>query len=262
MRKLILNVVIFLCLFNNVYALDFLGQPSGELESSKSQIGFVYSQSEIDIITQDDIGSFGSDEIEIKDIYLNKYYFDFSLGFDKGTSLFFRAGALNANPDKKLNNSNYAGYIGDSDDALLLGGGVKVTLYEEERFKWGLTVQFSSADYKFKKTDFNINDVNYFDFETEGTLYETMISTGPTLILNDNVSVYGGPFLHFIRGETRMEATIETILSYAETKIKEDSIIGGFAGIEFTFGDNLLLNLEAQGTNSASGFAGSLTFRF
>lgn len=226
------------------------------------QLRFGYSQSEIDIITDDETGDFTDEEIEVRDIDLDKYCFDLGLGFDKGTALFFRIGSAKAEPERKLNESNFGGYIGSSDDSLVLGGGVKVTLYEEESFKWGLSAQFTGAKYDFKKTDFNVNDVNYFDFETKGTFYETMISTGPTLIVNDYVSVYGGPFLHFIRGEIEADTIKETVQTSAETKIKEDSIIGGFVGAEFTFGDNLSFNIEGQRTNSASGFAASLAFKF
>jgi opacity protein-like surface antigen len=262
MKKIVLTSVVLLFCCSTVHALDFLGQPSGQLESSQLQLRFGYSQSEIDIITDDDTGDFTDEEIEIRDIDLDKYYFDLVLGFDKGTALFFRVGAAKAEPDRKLNESNFGGYIGDSDDGLLLGGGIKVTLYEEKSFKWGLSVQFTAAQYDFKKADFNVGGINYFDFETKSTVYETMISTGPTLVLNKYVSVYGGPFLHFIRGEIEAEAVKEIILTSAETKIKEDSIIGGFVGAEFTLGDNLSFNIEGQRTNSASGFGGSLAFKF
>ncbi len=261
-KKIVLTTAVLLALCNNIYALDFLGQPSGELESSESQIGFVYSKSEADILTDDDIGDFSQEKIKIKDIDFLKRYFVFSLAFDERIEVSLRLGSAQAEPDRKLNTSNFAGHLGESDNGLLIGGGAKLTLYNKERFKWGLSAQFSAADYEFDQTDFQINSVNYHSFETRWTLYEAMISTGPTLIINDSISAYGGPFLHFIRGETELDATIDTTAAHAETDIREDSIIGGFVGIEFNFGGNLSLNIEGQRTNSASGIAGSIAFRF
>jgi hypothetical protein len=89
-----------------------------------------------------------------------------------------------------------------------------------------------------------------------------MVSTGPTLVVNKYVSVYGGPFLHFIRGEIEASALKDAVPAYGETDVREDSIAGGFVGVEFTLGEELSFSIEGQKTNSASGVGGSLSFRF
>ena len=262
MKKIAFASVFFLFFGGNIYALDFLGQPSARVENTNSFLGIGYVNSSIDIVTDDDMGDFGSAEFEIKDIDMDKYFFDLGGGTDDHTSFFFRIGAARAQIDRDENESNFAGYIDDSDDALLLGGGVKVTLYEEEHVKWGVSAQFTKTEFDFKKADFTLDSADYVDIETEGTLYEIMVSTGPTVIFNKYVSIYGGPFLHFIRGEIEAKGLIDTVPAYGETDVREDSIAGGFVGVELTFGDKLSFSMEGQKTNSAAAVGGSLCFRF
>lgn len=262
MKKTVFACVFFLFVCTNVQALDFLGQPSARVKIMNSLLGFGYMKSNIDIKTDDDMGDFASAEFDIEDIDIDKYFFDLGAGGDDHTAFFFRIGAARAEPDTGDNESNFAGYIGDSDDALLLGGGVKVTLYDKDRLKWGVSAQFTKTEYDFKKSDFTLDGADYVDFDAEATFYEIMISTGPTFVVNKYVSVYGGPFLHFIRGEIEASALKDTVPAYGETDITEDSIPGGFVGVEFTLGDELSFAIEGQKTNSAAAVGGSLSFRF
>ena len=55
---------------------------------------------------------------------------------------------------------------------------------------------------------------------------------------------------------------IMSVPSSGETNVREDSIAGGFAGIEINLGEKLSFSIEGQKTNSASGIAGGLTVRF
>jgi hypothetical protein len=103
---------------------------------------------------------------------------------------------------------------------------------------------------------------------TEIDIVEVQIAAGITCILSDRVSVYGGPFLHFIDGElndTYSEVDIGTgglLTTEYSWEIEQDSTFGGYLGTQMELAENCSLNIEFQHTAAADAFAASVVLRF
>ena len=97
---------------------------------------------------------------------------------------------------------------------------------------------------------------------------EIQIAVGMNCMLSDQVSVYGGPFFHFIDGElydTFSEVDAETgglLTSEYLWNIEQDSVFGGYLGAQMELAENCFLNIEFQHTTAADAFGASIAWRF
>ncbi len=132
---------------------------------------------------------------------------------------------------REATNGNWKG---DDSSSFAFGGGFKATLNENENVAWGLTG----------------------DFETE--FVELQIAAGPTIKLDNGVSIYGGPFLHFVDGEHYYWGT-DTLRS---SDLEQKAELGGYVGAQVDIAANTTLNIEYQDTTEAWALAGGIKFSF
>ena len=85
------------------------------------------------------------------------------------------------------------------------------------------------------------------------------IAGGATYTLTERISVYGGPFLHFVSGRHSGDWDGDSKNSH---NIEEEAILGGFIGAECTVLDNLVLQVEYMGTGDADGVGASVMWEF
>jgi len=88
-------------------------------------------------------------------------------------------------------------------------------------------------------------------------MYEIQIAAGPSYSF-DRFCLYGGPFLHFLRGEE------DSHVFRQHFDLEEESVFGAYAGIrtELTENLDLDLDLEFQVTADAYCAAVGLPWRF
>ena len=173
--------------------------------------------------------------------------------------VFLRLGIMDTNMNKSQNRDNLAGYIGDSDYGFTFGGGIRNTFYQSEdgKEKWGLLAQISYTNLDFDKKNYLI-DGSEITFSASADLFEMQIACGPNYLITDNLSVYGGPFLHFVKGDMELSGSIDGASGRGSCDLKQESEIGAYIGLSAELAKNSDFNIEYQFTGDAQ----AVGFRF
>ena len=254
-----------------VFALDPIGPPSSDIEQGQFKIGTDYSHSNMDLKLNNGIvieyldGFFnGWDEavdLTLKNFKINRGYANLGYGIADNFEAFFRLGGSSAEfGDSIWEDSEKF----DSRAEPAAGFGVKATFFEEYNLKLGGLIQANWAGYDGK---LNAKHWASSDF-VEIDITEIQFAVGVTCILSDRVSVYGGPFLHFIDGELNdvySEVDTDTgglLTSDYSWDIEQDSSFGGYLGTQMELAENCSLNIEFQHTAAANAFGASIAWRF
>lgn len=253
------------------FALDPLGPPSSDIEQGQFKIGTDYSHSNMDLKLNNGIvieyldGFFyGWDEavdLTLKNFKVNRGYANLGYGIADNFEAFFRLGGSSAEfGDSIWEDSEKF----DSRAEPAAGFGVKATFFEEHNLKLGGLIQANWAGYDGK---LNAKHWASSDF-VEIDITEIQFAVGVTCILSYRVSVYGGPFLHFIDGELNdvySEVDTDTgglLTSDYSWDIEQDSTFGGYLGTQMELAENCSLNIEFQHTAAANAFGASIAWRF
>ena len=264
MNKTIITSIGLLFLATNAFALDPLGPPAASLNKEQPIAGLEYLYSEMDLhadslIVATPLGNLQFPSAKIEAIKMNKFYVNLNSILGENYDIFLRLGITDASPDKNKNQDNFGGYIGDSDYGLTIGGGIRTTLYQSRdgKTKWGLLAQLSYASLDF---DEKIYSVNGSDVSLSATvdMLEIQIAAGPAFQVTDALSIYGGPFLHFIKGDTEIQGSVSEISVYGSSDLEQESELGGFIGLSTDLAKNTKFNIEFQHTGDAQ----AVGFRF
>ena len=259
-RKILITIIVIFC-SNQTFGLDLMGPTSSELTGVgqfHASINYIWNELDIDA---DGIPEIGLSSTTIKNVEIEKFYANFGMGMGKDSELFFIVGAAKAKPDKHDNDDNIAGYIGASDENLLLGIGAKINFYKTANCKWGVLTQMSWTDFDFDGKSYTLDGYN-LDVSADIEVFEVQVAIGPSYKLNPNVLLYGGPFLHFLNGDVELKGSIDGISGGVETDIEEDSIFGGYIGTSIELAKNTNINFEFQLTGAGQGVGVSLRHRF
>ncbi|MBN2591242.1 MAG: hypothetical protein JXA96_15365 [Sedimentisphaerales bacterium] len=273
-RKLysLLFVFFVACICNSqVFAMDIMGPPTAEHEQGWFDIGIEYSHTKMDIDLYNgyytdfldgalyDWGD--AQEITFKDLKINRTYVRFGYGITDNAEVFLRLGGLNA----KFGDTIWEDSEKFSSSAeLAAGAGVKLTFYDEGNLKLGGLFQFSTASF-----DGQLESPNWLtsDF-VEVEMTEVQIALGASCKCNENLTIYGGPFLHFINGDISDNMSVLStspaglLTSEFEWDIEQSSVFGGCIGAQISFSEQSSFNIEYQQTADASTFGMGLVFKF
>jgi len=274
-RLLLLGIVLMVVGLSSspAFALDPMGPPTGSLWQGQFQAGVDYSYSTMDLKLTDgkwieylNGGFFDSGEAEpltLKNFKMNKVYANFGYGILDNWDIFLRLGGA----DAKFGDSIWEdGERFDGPTDFTIGLGTKATFYQEGPLKLGGLFQASWAD-----LDGKLRAKDWAD-SVGIELTEIQIAVGPTYELADGVSIYGGPFFHFVSGnlDDRFSEIYEEgiLTSRYSWDIEEKSAFGGYIGLQLTdqmegfFTGDVSLNIEYQHTASADALGLRLIWRF
>ncbi len=242
-------------------AFDPMGPPTaGQRGLGRAGIGVEYVWSEMDVEAEG-ITSLDMLTDTIENFKVGKTYVNLGLGTSDGSEVFLRVGIGEADPDRGKNSENIGGYLGKSDESFLLGGGAKFTLHRNENISWGLLTQMSWTEYDFDQRISTING-HSATLSTDAEFFEVQIAVGPTVDLSDALSVYGGPFLHFIGGELELDGTIDGSDSKVTSDLEQESILGGYIGLQLNLSQHTAMSAELQGTGAGYALGASLRYRY
>lgn len=252
------------------FALDPMGPPTAGLQQGQFKAGVDYSHSTMDLELSNGTwieyldGVFWDEgeavPFTLKNFKINRTYAGLGYGVAENCEAFLRVGGANARFGDSLweDGERY-----DSSTDFAIGGGIKATFFEDGNLKLGGLFQGSWAKYD------GILDASHWaapDFVAVD-IAEIQVAVGATYALTDNVSIYGGPFLHFVSGD------FDDIFSAADGggglltseyfwDIDEDSVVGGYIGARVELAENCSFNIEFQHTAAADAFGASLMWRF
>lgn len=124
----------------------------------------------------------------------------------------------------------------DCSHGFAWGFGARATFWQESDITWGGLVQLlwenpSDGDISLIPTD---GDPSRMTGDAELDLLEIQVAVGPTVQVN-GLSVYGGPFLHFVSGDLDVSVTgIDSFAAVNRVELSQDidqeSEFGFFAG--------------------------------
>ncbi len=213
MKKLLLLatfVIIMIAMVDPAPAMAPLGTPTSDLKTGQFGVGVDYAYSETKIKI-DDLG----DRLKTNMLLANLGY-----GVTDEWKGFIRLGTGNASIE------DFSGDYG-----FALGWGTKYTFLKYNKFDWGALFQMNwlwSEDKVLGET-------------AKVKPYDIVIALGPNYHLDENISIYGGPLLQWVRGK---------VTFVGETgNIKEDkgkNFLGGFAGVQAAICQNTSLYGEIQ----------------
>ena len=236
------------------FALDPMGPPRAGLEKGQTSVGLEYAYSEMDLARP---VYEGTSPFELE---MNKVYAKVAYGLADVCEVFLRLGVAQGDYERlggpDYPSSSYAPWIGDGDTDFAAGVGVKATAYESGDLALGGILQVSWTHFE---GDREREEVPSEGGQFEVELTEVQIAAGATYALMERISVYGGPFLHFVSGRHTNDWDGASRNSH---NIEEEAILGGFIGAECTVLDNLVLQVEYMGTGDANGVGASAVWEF
>jgi len=250
-----------------VLALSPMGSPKAMLGQDQWLVGIEYANETMDL------EAFGTDKnIEYDPTYITtrkgKYNINdlksnivlgrVSYGISDNWDAFLRLGAADAQCDIEQTYTNappweYQGF--DGSFGFAWGLGTKVTIWEDKDITWGGLLQMTWVE----PGDSSISlkgDSNYSG-TAEIKYWEVQLAIGPTWQMEDNFSIYGGPFLHFIDGD--LDFSGETLdlgsrIGMESTgDIEEKSQFGGYVGASWDASERTSCFIECQLTGDAWG---------
>jgi hypothetical protein len=256
---------------STAFALDPMGPPAAGLKQGQVKAGVDYAYSKMDLELSEGtwiefldgvyFDSGDATSFTLKDFKVNRVYANLGYGAADICELFLRLGGTGAKFDDSIWQD---GEDFETGTDFAVGGGVKVTFFEDGGLKLGGLFQANGAEFdgKLDAPHWSASDL------VEVDLVEAQIAVGATYTWADRVSVYGGPFLHFVSGDlddTFSEVDAGTgglLTSEYYWEVNEDSVFGGYIGAQLEFTENCSFNIEYQRTAAADAFGASLMLRF
>jgi opacity protein-like surface antigen len=222
-KLLVVLVVVGLC-STAALALDPMGPPTASLKQGQLNGSLEYSYSEMDLR--------GEDGTDLKNVRANRGYANLGYGIADNWEAFIRLGG--ADTDLKTDDgTKYNGDIG-----FAYGFGTKATFWEQSpELKWGGLFQMSWADLISGKAKWCCGEES-----VDLRLREIQIGVGPTWTAAKGLSIYGGPFVHFIHGDWNGGATT------GDSDITEANSFGGWIGAQVDVTENIPVYVEWQHT--------------
>jgi hypothetical protein len=260
--------ILFIC--PSVLALDYMGPPVTEQDPGQFRVGFDYSSGSVDLNIingtykryLEGVLSSTGDPVDfiIEDFATTNLYIDIGYGIDYTWEIFVKMGGSSAEFDQDLLGKGFdSGYIPG------IGGGIKLSLYEDYDFRLGALAQINWAHYSGKLTEPTAHSTAEVD------LKEIQIAAGATYMLTEEFWIYGGPFFYMVMGD--FDYIFDTLFDdsinepQAQTTeyswdIEEDSSFGGYFGAQWILSKDSAINAEYQFSSSSSAFGVSLVLRY
>ena len=140
--------------------------------------------------------------------------------------------------------------VEDGEFGLALGGGIKVTIIEEEQLKWGVTAQI---------LNFTSEAEDIADAEEEITEYDIATGLSYAIELDEGavITPYAGVIGSFVDGE----ASISMLGITVSIDLEEDDSFGCFAGVDLQLSEDVKFNIEGRFINETS-VAGAVQILF
>ncbi len=274
-KKLLLVVVVFTVFAlagSAALALAPMGPPTAGLRACQFRAGADYSYSNTDMKVD-----WGDDDSEtIKDFKSNGFWANLGYGVADNWEAYIRFGFANGkiSGDDEEEDSGFSGDYG-----FAYGFGTKVTFLQQENLSWGALFQMGWLNTKDEtSTTEEVVEGEIYTLVTEDEseidVYEIQIAVGPTWKAAEGVSIYGGPFLHFIGGDVDWSETFTVfdedgviVPGYTEEdsgsgNVKQKSIFGGYVGAQFDLSENASAFGEFQFTGSAWALGTGVGWKF
>jgi hypothetical protein len=261
-------LILGLCV-SNTFALDFMGPPTTEIVKGAFRAGVDYAYSSMDLKLIEGKGSvFDPDglvdsgnivSVTINDFEVNTLYASMGYGIFDNCEGFVRLGAAKATFGDVFWDQ---GEEFDSDIDFAAGAGIKANFYNEFNWRIGGLIQINrlELDGKVDSSSWVIPQPQFVDLTTT----EIQIAIGATYMYSRRLTIYGGPFAHFISGDLDFEFSLvgDEIYGDFSYNINEGPTFGGYIGAQINLSQKNSANFEYQHSSDADVLGASLVMRF
>ena len=271
MTQLLTALALTLLCGAQAMALSPLGPPKAQLGQGKWGLGFDAGYQNMDLDVSGTYreyisgpGNLADCTLTIKDLKSQPVFGRISLGLNDNWDVFACLGAVNAKDDlvtQKGADSSLFYFYNNSDTYSLDGShdfawgvGTRFTLLEQEKISWGGVFRMTWQNPK-ASTNSSVNNT-YSETLTQDLdleYWEFVFAFGPTVNFGQ-ISLYGGPMIHFVRGDLDVTGTFtgsDNGSVKADFDVEEESVIGGYAGAQWQMAENLCWYVDGQGTGNA-----------
>jgi len=212
-------------------------------------------------------------DLDIQDLVSDPVFATLNYGINQDWDVFIRIGVVNAKDDIEVETNSAVSATrfmnaGDkmslsSGHELAWGIGSRATFYENDNISWGGSFRMTWLDPKASSDTLaqNTGTGNIATVDLDLKYWEIVVAGGPTINLG-NYWVYGGPFLHFVRGDLDIDGTWTNPAGppagapfpvNGSGDVEEESIIGAHVGAQWNMREVLCWNAEVSFTGDAWG---------
>ena len=261
-----------------VHALSPMGPPKALLGQDRWDIGIEYGNQTMDLEAVGTVSEIIVDPPDvippikgrhnIEDLKSNIIMARAGYGINDDWDAFVRLGMVDVQGDIELilpesaPPDEYKGF--DGSFGLAWGFGTRATFWQDDEVCWGGLFQVTWMEPG--DSSISLLGDSVFTGDAEINMWEVQIAVGPTLRVDEDFRVYGGPFLHFVNGDLDISGrTVDMgseILMDATGDIEEESQFGGYAGAHLDVDENTSCCIELQFTGDAWGVAIGAARRF
>jgi hypothetical protein len=207
-------------------------------------------------------------DFSIKDLVSDPVFATLNYGINQDWDVFVRIGVVNAKDDVEVERNNPVAatrFLNAGNDASLNSGhefawgiGSRATFYEDDNISWGGSFHMTWMDPKASSDTITglTGETGRVDLDLK--YWEIVVAGGPTINLGD-YWIYGGPILHFVRGDLDIDGTWTDTgigpfpMESSSDDVEEESIIGGHIGAQWNQTEDLCWNAEVSFTGDAWG---------
>jgi len=256
-------------------ALPPMGPPKATLGENRCAVDFKYAYQEMDLElngkVRENLGSgwLPSDLTQYTIEGLTSHMFLGSLGYGicNTWDVFGQVGMADAKDDIAeilgCGRSGLRYQELDGDYGLAWGFGTRATFGQDGNLAWGGLFQMTWSEPD--NGTIGLRGDPQFCGDVELDFWEIQIAAGPTLQF-EGFSIYGGPFLHFVKGDMVLKgSTVEdsvTQLVEAKADIREESVFGAYGGIQWDIAEETCWYAEYQLTGNAWGVGTGVVWKF
>ena len=282
-KKIALLAVAFMIVIvtnSAVLALTPMGPPKAMLGQDRWDIGVEYSYQTMDLeATGKDTNiehipslyiTTRKGKYEINDFKSNVILGRLGYGISDSWDAFVRLGAVDGQCDLEQTFPDSARHEYkdfDGSFGLAWGFGTRATFWQDEKLSWGGLFQMTWMEPDDSSISSIISPGNlHYSGTADIDIREVQIAVGPTWQIEDNVRIYGGPFLHYVDGDLDISGEIVDPGVGVEMKssgdLEEKSQFGGYVGANFDVDENTSCFIEYQLTDDAWAFGLGAARRF
>ena len=272
-----------------------LGPPVAGLDAGQFRAGAEYFYGEMDLDWDEEPDAIGGD---VEDLTTNVVFGRLAYGLTPRWQASVRLGAGSAEFDMEGYSLALPEAAGgerlslsdmtfDGDYELAWGFGTKYTLWQQRRdLSWGVAFQMAWFDWddcvagSVDQTlagageEFTVDGDYAMGIDLE--YYEMTVALGPAWQATDRLCLYGGPFLHYLRGEMDVDLdgsfavrdsggglVDEASISLSDSgDLEQKSEFGGFAGGQLDLSQRIKAFAEVTFTGDAWGIGVGAGWRF
>jgi hypothetical protein len=239
----------------NAYGVGILGTPTAELDQGQWNVGFNYAYLSTDLDTTTLKGTEGSSKLEINDNNVQRYYGTIGYGLTSVWEVYVQLGLADVKADFKDPEDPDTGGGVNFDNDFAWGWGTRYTFYEQDKVRWGATLQMNWID-----TSWDDKGVDWKE-TIDYSYYDLLIGVGPTVDMG-GWNLYGGPYFYMLDGDLDAKGVDDVGAWKMSGDLQEDSNIGGFIGAQCSVMEKYDVTAEFSFTGSGWGIGAGICYAF